>query len=585
MSIMQTPCFVGRWGLVLTAAATAVTAQEKPGSAATKLLAAQTSRTEITLVWQLDPRATEYVVYGPRKKADLGGAGVRLGTVSGGGTRYVARVLAPGAEHHYTLETVPRSGSSKRFDFNVVVPKAPGGTGTIAAPTGVVAELTSPGVVTVRWNPIDGASAYAVGRSVRPNGFRPLCDLCDPRRAKYVDRETVAGQVHLYSVATVTPDGRSRVTRSNEVTPTGSAGPVQLATEDSTPPADFTATDSSVAADSKGAIDLKAGLKSGNTVLLTWNGLLSGHRYQIRRTIEGALSSVIATITGTMSQYLDQLPSGIGGRVSYLIEELNGKGASPQVVIALNTQLFDSAKARTYSASALSKGPSNLRATVISPGTIRLDWNLLAPVAGQMMPYIRIYRRLENGALVLIGSVNPGLASFIDHLQGNFMGVTYAIEAVYEKGPSQRATVSIDPRKDLVAGAGGVGDTTGGKGAVANPLPKGPSDVNAVMSGPNTVTLTWIPLPDATYEIRRSIGTALGQVIATIASEAGRYVDQLPPLSSTKDNTVLYRISVANNKLAVPVVVSIDPVQGTSETIEDPGLDSLRSPGGRLRVP
>src|SRR5215213_6425838 len=172
MSIMQTPCFVGLWGLVLTAAATAVTAQEKPGSAATKLLAAQTSRTEITLVWQLDPRATEYVVYGPRKKADLGGAGVRLGTVSGGGTRYVARVLAPGAEHHYTLETVPRSGSSKRLDFNVVVPKAPGGTGTIAAPTGVVAELTSPGVVTVRWNPIDGASAYAVGRSVRPNGFR-----------------------------------------------------------------------------------------------------------------------------------------------------------------------------------------------------------------------------------------------------------------------------------------------------------------------------------------------------------------------------------------------------------------------------
>jgi hypothetical protein len=48
---------------------------------------------------------------------------------------------------------------------------------------------------------------------------------------------------------------------------------------------------------------------------------------------------------------------------------------------------------------------------------------------------------------------------------------------------------------------------------------------------------------------------------------------------------VLYRISVANNKLAAPVVVSIDPVQGTSETIEDPGLDSLRSPRGHPRVP
>jgi hypothetical protein len=129
-------------------------------------------------------------------------------------------------------------------------------------------------------------------------------------------------------------------------------------------------------------------------------------------------------------------------------------------------------------------------------------------------------------------------------------------------------------------------DTVGtGKGAAANPQPKGPSDVKAVLSAPNTVTLTWNALPGATYEIRRSIGAALGQVVAAIASGAGQYVDQLPPLQDGKDHTVLYRISVANDKLAAPVTVTIDPVEGTSETIEDQGLDSLRSPRGRGRVP
>jgi hypothetical protein len=680
--------------LSLLLATTAAIAQEKPGSGPSKLLAVQTSPTEITLVWQTDLKAAEYVVYGPRKRTDLGGAGVRLGSISGSGTRFVARVVAPGVEHRYALEAIRRSGAGKRLAFNAVVPTRGGSGGVVTAPKSVQAELTSPGVITLRWDSVPGATAYTIGRSVRPGGFRSLCDLCDPRRTKYVDRELVAGQVHMYSVATVTPDGRSRVARSNEVTPTGSAGPIEVATDDSTPPADAAASDSSLAADSKSAIELKAGLKSGNTVLLTWSGLLSSHRYQIRRHMGDVVSAAIATITGAMSQYLDRLPPGFSGQVGYLIEDLDGKGASKEVLLTAGTVAIDSAKAaidssggtaimdpnskaainlkaglkssntvlltwnglligHTYqirrriggalsgivatitgamsqyldqlppgisgqvgyiiedvngkgaSKEALlsvnvardssksgidsldpsSKGPSNLMASVVAPGVVRLSWSPLPAFGREALLFLRIYRRLENGALVVIGSVNPGLASFIDHLPGSFMGVSYAIEAVYEKGPSARATVSIDPRKDLVSDAGGAGDPTGGKGAAENPAPKGPTDVSAALTAPNTVTLTWNPVPDATYEIRRSIGTVVGQLITTIASATGRYVDQLPPLSSSKDNTVLYRISVANDRITAPVLVSIDPVQGTSETIEGPGLDSLRSPRGRGRVP
>jgi hypothetical protein len=602
------------------------------------------------------------VVFGPKKKADLGGAVVQLGRISGTGTRYVARVLAPGVEHRFAIQAIGKPGeTSKRAKFNVVVPTAAERTGVVPAPRSVQAKLTAPGEITVWWDAVPGATAYSIGRSIQPGGFRRLCELCDPTKPKYVDRDVTPGEIHSYSVATVTPQGRSKVTRSNGVTPTGHSTPDSADAEDSGPPekpeevkavatspnsialsweagegatgyeisrrinngeprvlvpttvntryVDNQATvsakgalsygvtslnsngrseevtvfvhwgDTATAQQSKDAIDLKAGVKSGNTVLLTFPGLLAGHQYQIQRQIAGGLSSVIATITGSMSSYLDNL-GRVQGTIRYMIADLNGKGASNRVFITLNSASIDSAKARTDSASSLSKGPSNLTATVLSPATVRLNWILPnAGMAGQAMRFIRIYRQVENRALVLIGTVDPQLATFIDHLQGNFMGLTYAIEAVYEKGPSQRATVSIDPRKGLVPEGEGASGTSGGKGPAANPVSTGPSDVTAVLNPPNTVVLTWNPLAGETYEIRRSIGTGLGQVVATIASTAGRYVDELPPSAGSQNTAVVYRIRNANDNVAAPVLVTIDPGSGTSETIEDPALDSLRTRG------
>jgi hypothetical protein len=84
------------------------------------------------------------------------------------------------------------------------------------APARVVASETAPGVITVTWSPVPGASEYFVGRSVWPEGFRRAGTVKD---TVYVDTAARAGVRHNYTVAVV---GFAQRTRSNEVIPGGS---------------------------------------------------------------------------------------------------------------------------------------------------------------------------------------------------------------------------------------------------------------------------------------------------------------------------------------------------------------------------
>lgn len=84
------------------------------------------------------------------------------------------------------------------------------------APARVVASETAPGVITVTWSRVPGASEYFVGRSVWPEGFRRAGTVKD---TVYVDTAARAGVRHSYAVAVV---GSAQRTRSNEVIPAGS---------------------------------------------------------------------------------------------------------------------------------------------------------------------------------------------------------------------------------------------------------------------------------------------------------------------------------------------------------------------------
>ena len=506
-------------------AVTALLAQQNEVPAPTNLLAVQTSPTGITLVWRVSSKDVEYVVFGPKKKADLTGRGVRLGRVSRNGSRYVTTVVAPGEEHRYSIQAVgPGGATSSRADFNVVVPVAGAATGLVAAPARVRAQLVSPGIVLVRWDAVQGATAYSLGRSVHPGGIGRLCELCDPRQTRYFDRDVTPGRVHLYTVATVSPQGRSKATRSDTLTPTGRANPDSAASQDSTPPqapSDVTAvattdhsitlswkagrgatgyevtrrinngearvlipattrtryvdnqatvagkgalsygvtslnaagrseevtvslSDTSAVEPPKGAIGLKAGMMSPTSVQLMGSGLITGHRYSLKRRIGSNTPSIIATIGGAGTSFIDHLPSGIRDQVGYVIEDLNGKDASNEVLLTINTVAIDPDKARSDSAGPDPKGSSGLKATVVSPTSIRLTYNT-SPDAN----FIRILRSMAGGTMTEVGRVDGSVTSFLDTFApgGMLAGMAYTVEFLNAKGLVQKASVTIAPEK------------------------------------------------------------------------------------------------------------------------------------------
>jgi hypothetical protein len=645
--------------------------------------AAQTGSKEIMLVWKRAPDAEGYRVSPvgntPRRSLPTGTLAKNVDHVS-------ISLFSPfAASYSYEISAVYSGGRlSRKVQSNTVTPLVVQPGRADAPPAQVEASETEPGIVTITWSKVPSATAYQIGRSVAPNGFKPLCQVCSTA-TKYVDRKVTAGAKHVYTVTALTPKGPTGRTQSNPVTPTGqtsdtveadsaesvAAGPPDppgnvtvlavtghsfelswdraegatgyeisrrinngeprvLATTTSTTryvdnqaSADpkgalsygvtalnsngrseevvATVHDSTSAdAGSKAAIDLKAAKKSANSVLLTWGwggagGLVRGHRYALRRRIGGGLPSLLATIDGRMSSFVDQLREGIAGQLAYFLEDFDGKGAaSNPAFVTIDVAGIDSAKARSDSAGLLPKAPSDVKAAIIGPDVIRIEWNLNAigeaalEMVSPPVKVVNIYRGTVGRALSLIGTVQRTVGSFVDHLPSGWATggpVFYAVEAVNEKGASEKVSVTVDPNKALAidstgskeAAGGGKGPATGGggKGLVGSPA--------AVLTGPNTVTLSWNGVQGVTYEVQRRIGTTV-EIVARVFGIVAPIIDQLP--GGTAITHLVYTIIATDSKGASETAsVGIAPGKGLVDTTStsDGGLDSLPAGRGKTR--
>ena len=191
-------------------------------AAPTKLWVVQIDPTTLTLRWSGAPGATFYRLY----QASSGGAASPQVTGNAGArvTQWIV-AIRPGmvgtAQQFFIESRAEPNLSSPRAAFPPITPVA-GQLGVLPNPTNVVATETSPGVVTLTWNAVPGATAYAIGKAVYPSGFARLCPLCEAD-AKYVDSNAVAGKKHTYSVIAMGPMGRSGAVQSNTLTP-GSTG-------------------------------------------------------------------------------------------------------------------------------------------------------------------------------------------------------------------------------------------------------------------------------------------------------------------------------------------------------------------------
>lgn len=298
-----------------------------PGSVS----AVQTGPGTVTVTWTPVSAATAYVI-GRAVTPD----GLRkLCELCSTATKYIDRGVTAGAKHRYSVSALTPIGPTKRTMSNEVTPTGGNGPGPVASedstppgpPSEVKAVAPSPHSIELSWRAGQGATGYEISRRMNNGEARVLVPMTE--KTRYVDNQaTVDAKGALsYGVTSLNSNGRSE-----EVTVSIHQG------------------DTAAGEPPKGGIDLKAALKSSNLVIITWGGLTVGHHYGLRRRVGSGPPSIIATIVGTMTQYTDRLPPGIQGQVGYVIEDLNGKGASHEALLTINTVTIDSAKTRSDSA-------------------------------------------------------------------------------------------------------------------------------------------------------------------------------------------------------------------------------------------
>jgi hypothetical protein len=571
---------LGHWAILFAGLsfATALSAQDKGPASPTRLWAAQTSPTTVTLVWQLAAGATGYNVFGPRPKS--GNTGELLARLGSNASRYVAQLAGTGVAHQYFIQAVDAKGQvSQKAEFNPVIPSAKEATSSaVPSPSFLKAEVTGPGEITLRWDAVPGATAYAIGRSVRPQGMARLCEIC-PTETMYVDQDAVAGAVHVYRVIAIAPQGTSRPVLSGEVIPT--VGKQRVAAAD---PKEAVLP----AADSKEALPkapsgVRATFQTPTSVQLSWITGTGTATLQIKRKVGMSVAQLIATVNGTVSSFLDQLGNAAGGIISYQLIAVNAKGAAEPVSVTV-----DPAKAVTDSAGAPPKAASGLKATVLSPTGIRLDWT-----PGLVGGMYRLMRD-ASGKSEVIATLPGSVTSFLDHFRPGAMPglIGYWVEAVDGK--------AVASEKITVATGKEAADSQPSPTATA-PTPSPPSDLKAAVTGSKTVTLTWTGTP-ARYEVQRSIGGGVIKAIGQTVEGVFRFIDQLPPMPWAKSQSIVYTVVALGSGLGGAVAVSkgasvtvtIDPQKAVAppppagaaaadSAPEEGDIDSLPRPKGRVQ--
>jgi hypothetical protein len=389
---------------VLILPAQELTAQSADPIAPPKnLWAAQNSPTSIILVWSSSPGAAGY-------RVSVGGKIERTGAST---LRWVVPISGGmfGKPFQASIQAVDASGLvSETAEFPRVTPVR-ATQETVPPPTSVTALQTGPGRISVAWSTVQGATAYDIGRSVAPEGFRSLCPIC-PTSTQYVDSTVTAGAKHIYAVAAVTPQGVSRRAMSAAVIPTGG----EAVDTTALPP--------------KGVTDPKAAVVSATSVKLTWKSDVGATQYRLLRSLAGGTFTNIATLPGTAISFVDVLPvGGMLGGVRYQMLSLNAKGSSAPVLF----NEIPPDKGAVDTTTLPPKGVTDPKAAVVSATSVKLTWK--SDVGATQY---RLLRSLAGGTFTNIATL-PGTAiSFVDVLPvgGMLGGVRYQMLSLNAKGSS-----------------------------------------------------------------------------------------------------------------------------------------------------
>ena len=387
------------------------TAQAPRDSAALAegMWAAQTEPRAIRLGWDHVPGPTSYVVScvigrrtSPRVISTVGAPRTVTKAAAAPPIRLFSTVIVrdPGEPHRCFLEwgRDVKTGSVNRVAFNEVVPVAPSGD-TKDPPTSVTARATGVGEITVTWGAVPGATAYMVGRAVRPDGFRLHCNLC-PTRTTYVDRYAKPGATHAYTVNALTASGpASRATSNTLVAPT---------------------TESAVAAQGDAAVDpdlkalssVTAAVAGATTALVTWDRAPAAAAYEVLRSLNGGSLAPLGRVragSGSQVEYSDYLAGGAGTRARYAVKVVDSSGN--MTAATMSNEITLDAKAATIGTSPTQ--PTSLRAAFAGADTVMLRWR----PPGNAIP-CTVRRRTNGGPYATLRALAAGTSQYVDTMTG-----------------------------------------------------------------------------------------------------------------------------------------------------------------------
>jgi hypothetical protein len=325
-------------GLVMVATvSSAVLAQDAgtaKGLAPTKLWAAQTGEKSLTITWTPAPGATGYRIFRCSGiMVRLCDAAPLIATTAANVVSRLEPLLGP-APVTFFIQAIGAGGIfGPAIPFNTVTPLGKGAIADIPPKTSSVTAAQTGNTITVTWQPVAGATAYAIGRSVAPYGFQSACRLCSTE-TRFIDTKVTAGAKHVYSVSAITPRGVSRSTLSNVVTPSASG------VVDSAKATIGDTTKTAIPVDSAKASVLppsmfRALLTAMGAAQLSWLRSPNAKGYYVSRSVGTGPFVRIATLGVGATSFTDAL-AGIVGQVRYQISAFDEKGPSASVEVSVN---------------------------------------------------------------------------------------------------------------------------------------------------------------------------------------------------------------------------------------------------------
>jgi len=397
--------------ICLTTDAGTATAQTATDSTAlvASMWAAQSDARTIRLAWDHVPGPTSYTVsckIGERRDKVMGTVGAPSVAAKAATTPPIRLfstvvVYAAGTPHQCSLQwgRDAKTGLPARAAFNEVVPVVSSSV-TRTAPSSVTARASGVGEITLTWNAVPGATAYVIGRSVEPDGYRIRCDLCSTSTT-FVDRYAKAGVAHSYNVSAVTPAGPSARGTSNRI--------VALGTESAVAAQADPAVTQSLKAPSR----VTAAVSGATTALVTWGNVRGAPAYQVLRSLNGGSLTLVARVQAGSTdpvEYSDYLGSASGTRALYAVKTLDSAGNA--TAATMSNEITLQAKG-TVSTTTSPTQPTNLRAAFSGADVVTLTWR----PPGNAIP-CTVRRRIGGGTFLTLRALAIGVSQYVDTATG-----------------------------------------------------------------------------------------------------------------------------------------------------------------------